>query len=275
MSPAAPAHTAAVASGAGPHRGCRRRRRPTPRPPASVAGMSAIPDHDRRIAAALGGAAAAAAYRDPNGADPAQDMLLVAESIAERGGLDLDDLRQRPLSNATGGAAILMRALPFGLATPFDRPRLRRDAYRCAAASGADEGTALVCVAAAVVAADLLRFDPVTTAIRVRQSLLEDAPMALLNRLTILGPESEIVDGGDPGAALQVALSVVEWTACAGVAAALARLGEAGRGDTGTLAAALAGAACGACDVPVDEAFAERAGRVSVALASLAEGAVL
>jgi hypothetical protein len=237
--------------------------------------MSAIPDHDRRIAAALCGATAAAAYRDPNGTDPARDMLIVAESIATCSGLDLDDLRQRQLSNATAGAGLLLRALPFGLATPFDRPRLRRDAYRCAAAAGADEGTALVCVAAAVVAADLLRFDPVTTAIRVRQSLLEDAPMALLNRLTILSPESEIVDGDDAGAALQVALSVLEWTACAGVAATLARLGEAGRGDTGTLAAALAGAACGVCDVPVDEAVAERAGRAAAAMATLAEGAVL
>ena len=83
---------------------------------------------------------------------------------------------------------------------PLDRPRLRRDAYRCAAAAGADEGTTIVCVAAALVAADLLRFDPSTTAIRVRQSLLEDAPMALLNRLTILDPETEVVEGdADPG----------------------------------------------------------------------------
>lgn len=222
-----------------------------------------------RIAAALRGAIAAHPHQD-GGAG--HDMLAVAESIAACGGLDVDDLRQRQLSTATG-AGLLVRVLPFGLATPLDRPRLRRDAYRCAAAAGADEGTTIACVAAALVAADLLRFDPSTTAIRVRQSLLEDAPMALLNRLTILDPESEVVEGdADPGGALQVALSELEWTGCSGVASALARLGEAGRGDLGTLTAALAGAAAGECDVPVDGSLAVRAHRAATALASLSAG---
>jgi hypothetical protein len=224
-----------------------------------------ISDHAGRIAAALRGAIAARPHQD---AGAAHDMLAVAESIAARGGLDVDDLRQRQLSEASG-AGLLLRVLPFGLATPLDRPRLRRDAYRCAAAAGADEGTTVVCLAAALVVADLLRFDPSTTAIRVRQSLLEDAPMALLNRLVILGPQTEVEDDSDPGAALQVALSELDWTGCAGVASALARLGEAGRGDVGTLAAALAGAAAGRCDVPVEDALAERADRAGAALASL------
>jgi len=290
----------------------------------------AVPDHEQRIVAALCGAAAASQPSDQAGAsNPAQDMLAVAESIAERGALDVDDLRQRQLPDASG-TALLLRALPFGLATPLDRPRLRRDAYRYASAAGADEGTALVCVAAALVAADLLRFDPVMTAIRVRQSLLEDAPMALLNRLTILDPASGITaahaepasettiaaadpdskvasahpdppndittagaDPGstatpagadpaseisnadtDPGAALQAALSVLAWTDCAGVSAVLARLSDSGPSDVAALAAALAGAASGACDVPVNAEFAERAGRVAAALASLAAAAV-
>jgi hypothetical protein len=306
--------------------------------------VTAVPDLEQRIAAALCGAAAASQRRDRGGAsdgaaenrdlgnasgtvwqnhdlgsasDPAKDMLAVAESIAERGGLDVDDLRQRQLPEATG-TALLLRALPFGLATPLDRPRLRRDAYRHASAAGADEGTALVCVAAALVAADLLRFDPVMTAIRVRQSLLEDAPMALLNRLTILEPGSEIpaaqadpageitpapadpaseitpddadpatnitaasadpdtdtTDDTDPGAALQVALSVLAWTESAGVSAVLAKLREDRHSDVAILAAALAGAASGTCDVPVDAGVAERAGRVAAALASLAAAAV-
>jgi hypothetical protein len=229
-----------------------------------------VSDPAARIAAALRAAIAAHPHQD-SGAG--HDMLAVAESIAARGGLDIDDLRQRQLSS-TGGTGLLVRVLPFGLATPLDRPRLRRDAYRCAAAAGADEGTTIVCVAAALVAADLLRFDPSTTAIRVRQSLLEDAPMALLNRLTILDAESEVVEGDtDPGAALQVALSELEWTGCSGVASALARLGEAGRGDLGTLTAALAGAAAGECDVPVEGPLAERADRVAAALASQDTGA--
>jgi hypothetical protein len=268
----------------------------------------AVPDHEQRIVAALCGAAAASQPSDQDGAsNPAQDMLAVAESIAERGGLDVDDLRQRQLPDARG-TGLLLRALPFGLATPLARPRLRRDAYRYASAAGADEGTALVCVAAALVAADLLRFDPVMTAIRVRQSLLEDAPMALLNRLTILDPASaitaahadpssettaahadpasessnadtdpagEISDADtDPGAALQAALSVLAWTDCAGVSAVLARLSDSGPNDVAALAAALAGAASGACDVPVNAEFAERAGHVAAALASLAVAAV-
>jgi hypothetical protein len=321
---------------------CRRLPMPSPPPPpASVAEVTAIPDHEQRIAAALCGAAAASPARAHNGAsDPAQDMLAVAESIAERGGLDVDDLRQRQLPDATG-AALLLRALPFGLATPLDRPRLRHDAYRYASAAGADEGTVLVCVAAALVAADLLRFDPGMTAIRVRQSLLEDAPMALLNRLTILEPGSELLaghadrassldaghadpastgtpadadpastgtpadadpgseiaaanadpgseitaanadpgaeptgDDTDPGVALQVALSVLAWTESAGVSMVLAKLGDGAHSDVALLAAALAGASSGTCDVPVDAGTAERARRVAAALASLAAAAV-
>jgi hypothetical protein len=232
--------------------------------------MIEILDHRSRVAAALRGAVAAQPQRDAVGA--ARDMLAVAESIAARGGLDVDDLRHRQLETG-GGTALLISTLPIGLATPIDRPRVRRDAYRLAASTGADEGTTLVCVAAALVAADLLRFDPMTTAIRVRQSLLEDAPMALLDRLSLLSP-GDAVEGveGDPGGALQVALSAVEWTGCAGVAAVLARLGEAGRGQAGTLAAALAGAAAGECDIPVDGPVGERADRVALALVALGSG---
>lgn len=232
--------------------------------------MIEIPDHGRRIAAALRGAIAAQPQRDAVGA--AHDMLAVAECLGPAG-LDVDELRQRHLDER-GGAALLVRVLPIGLATPLDRPRVRRDAYRCAAAGGADEGTAIVAVAAALVAADLLRFDPSTTSIRVRQSLLEDAPMALLDRISLLPPESGLEEiGDDPGVGLQVALSALEWTGRGGVAAVLARLGEAGRGDTGTLAAALAGAAAGSCDVPVDGPVAARADALAEALTALGSGA--
>lgn len=229
--------------------------------------MIDIPDHGARVAAALRGAIAAQPHRDAVGA--ADDMLAVAECIMGGGGLDLDELKQRHLPDRAG-PALLVRVLPIGLATPLDRPRVRRDAYRCAAAGGADEGTTLVCIASALVVADLLRFDPLTTAIRVRQSLLEDAPMALLDRVSLLPAETELngVDE-DPGAALQLALSAVSWTGSAGVAAVLARLGESGRGDLGTLAAALAGSASGACDVPVDGPVAARVDGIARALAEI------
>jgi hypothetical protein len=234
--------------------------------------MTDIVDHGARIAAALRGVIAARVRDGAAGEAEAPDLLLVAESIAATGGLDGEDLRQRHLAATPDGPALLVRVLPFGLATPLDRPRLRRDAYRCAAAAGADEGTTIVCLAAALSAADLLRFDPATTALRVRQSLLEDAPMALLNRLTILDEGTVITVADDPGAALQLALSVLEWTGCAGVAAALHRLGEAGRGEVGSLTAALAGAAAGSCDLPVDEPLAGRADRAAEALADIGAG---
>ena len=121
------------------------------------------------------------------------DLVGVAESAAACGGFDDADLRQRGLERPSraGAAGLLLRALPFGLLSPLDRPRLRRDAYRCVAMAGADEGTAVSAVAAALLIADLLRFDLETSLVRVRQSLLEDAPMALLDRL-------RVVDGGPP-----------------------------------------------------------------------------
>ena len=72
--------------------------------------MPALSDLAAHVAAALRGAIAAHPHQD---AGAARDMLAVAESIAARGGLDVDDLRQRQLS-AGAGAALLVRVLPFG-----------------------------------------------------------------------------------------------------------------------------------------------------------------
>lgn len=171
--------------------------------------VSAVDDLPGRIRAALVGALVgeAAAGTAAGGAD----LLGVAESVAATGGFDEADLRHRGLERPSraGAAGLLLRALPFGLLTPLDRPRLRRDAYRCVALAGADEGTAVAAVAAAILIADLTRFDLPTALVRVRQSLLEDAPMALLQRLAVardLGEVSEF----DAGAVLQVALSTLD-----------------------------------------------------------------
>jgi hypothetical protein len=96
------------------------------------------------------------------------------------------------------------------LLSPLARPRLRRDAYRCVAMAGADEGTAITAVAAALLIADLLRFDLATALVRVRQSLLEDAPMALLERLRVVdsGPPMDVSDP-DPGLTLQRAIGAL------------------------------------------------------------------
>ena len=171
--------------------------------------LSEIDDLSGRIeAACLGALAGEAAAGTSAGA---ADLLGVAESAGACGCFDEEDLRQRGLARASrgGSAGLLLRALPFGLLAPLQRPRLRRDAYRCVALAGADEGTAIAAVAAALVIADLMRFDLDTTLIRVRQSLLEDAPMALLDHLRVASPALDEAVEGDAAAALQAAITAV------------------------------------------------------------------
>ena len=159
-------------------------------------------------AAFLGALAGERAAQAPAAAG---DLLEVANSIATVGGFDADDLRRRGLagSSQAGPAGLLLRAIPFALLAPLDRPRIRRDAYRVAALAGADEGTAVAAMAAALLVADLTRFDLATAAVRVYQSLLEDAPFALLERFRPgqAAPPAEADD--DPGAALQLAMAAV------------------------------------------------------------------
>src|SRR4029077_14001683 len=101
------------------------------------------------------------------------------------GGCDEGDPRARGLDQApaTGRAGLLLRAVPVALLSPLDRPRLRRYAHRAALLGGADEGPALTAVAPAALGADLCRFDLDTALVRVHQTLLEEAPVALLSRL--------------------------------------------------------------------------------------------
>ncbi len=172
------------------------------------------------------------------------DLVGVAELAAACGGFDDADLRQRGLERPSraGAAGLLLRALPFGLLSPLDRPRLRRDAYRCVAMAGADEGTAVTAVAAALLIADLLRFDLETSLVRVRQSLLEDAPMALLDRLRVVdgGPPMDVSDP-DPGLTLQRAICALATANPFDDVLAAAASGTA-------VAASLAGALVGARD---------------------------
>ncbi|MGH7687224.1 MAG: hypothetical protein ACREN2_10470 [Candidatus Dormibacteria bacterium] len=178
--------------------------------------IAEIDDLGGRIEAACVGALAGEAAA--GAAAGAADLLGVAESVSACGCFDEADLRQRGLARPSrgGSSGLLLRAVPFGLLTPLQRPRLRRDAYRCVALAGADEGTAVAAVAAALLAADLLRFDLATALIRVRQSLLEDAPMALLDQLRVGGgPEAEIAPNGngngngDAVAVLRAAIAAV------------------------------------------------------------------
>jgi hypothetical protein len=208
----------------------------------SVAVMDAqIADLGSRIEASLIGALIGehAAGVAAGGAD----LLGVAESVAACGGFGENDLRQRGLErpSRSGSAGLLLRALPFGLLTPLDRPRLRRDAYRCVAIAGADEGTAVTSVAAAILIADVLRFDIATALVRVRQSLLEDAPMALLQRLRVMPTEAMEARASlaDPGLVLQSAV-----TAADGAMTAEEAVNRAASGPVValTLAGALAGA---------------------------------
>lgn len=172
--------------------------------------LAEIDDLDGRIEAACIGALAGEAAAGTSAG--AADLLGVAESAGFCGCFDEDDLRQRGLErpSRSGNAGLLLRALPFGLLAPLQRPRLRRDAYRTVALAGADEATAVTAVAAALLIADLMRFDLDATLIRVRQSLLEDAPMALLDHLRVASPPlDEAPAEGDAAAVLQAAIRAV------------------------------------------------------------------
>lgn len=217
--------------------------------------MSEVPGRDpavgptslrARIEAAFLGALAGERVAQAPAA--AGDLIEVADSIASTGGFDADDLRRRGLagSSQAGPAGLLLRAVPFGLLSPLDRPRVRRDAYRIATLAGADEATAVAAIAAAFLAADLTRFDLATTVTRVHQSLLEDAPIALLDRLRL--PAGDLPAGDDePASALQISLAAVR-EAEAVEAAARSAAGP-GRRAAVSLAGALAGAHLGAAGV--------------------------
>jgi len=208
----------------------------------SVLSMTLIDDLPDRIEASfIGALAGEQAAGTPAGT---ADFVGVAESASACGCFDDADLRQRGLERPSraGAAGLLLRALPFGLLSPLDRPRLRRDAYRCVAMAGADEGTAVTAVAAALLIADLLRFDLPTSLVRVRQSLLEDAPMALLDRLRVVESGEPIdVSDPDPGLTLQRAISALATANPFDDVVAAAADGTA-------VAASLAGALVGARD---------------------------
>ncbi len=204
-----------------------------------------LPDHQgsaysARIEAAFLGALAG--ERTAQAPAAAGDLLEVADSIATVGGFDADDLRRRGLagSSQAGPAGLLLRAVPFGLLAPLDRPRVRRDAYRVAALAGADEGTAVAAMAAALLTADLTRFDITTAVVRVYQSLLEDAPFALLERLRIGGDAAAAEGDDDPGAALHLAITAV--FGADQIETAIQAAAGKGRRAAVSLAGALAGA---------------------------------
>lgn len=199
-----------------------------------------IEDLSGRIEAACIGALAGEAAAGTSAG--AADLLGVAESAAACGGFVEEDLRQRGLErpSRSGSAGLLLRALPFGMLTPLQRPRLRRDAYRCVALAGADEGTAVAAVATALLAADLMRFDLETSLVRVRQSLLEDAPISLLDRLRVAPLHAaEAERDADAAVVLQAAIGALAHTdtIAGAVEAAAARPAV-----TRSLAGSLAGA---------------------------------
>ncbi|HEX3605366.1 MAG TPA: hypothetical protein VH134_05555, partial [Candidatus Dormibacteraeota bacterium] len=196
---------------------------------------------DRVTAALLGAAAGEAAAGAAAGT---RQLLDLAESIADHGGLDAADATARGLDTApaTGAAGLVLRAVACGLASPLDRPRLRRDAHRSVRLAGGDEGTAITAVAAAVLAADLCRFDLDLALVRLRQTLLEEAPLALHARLAPLDPGTAPLCSGDPGSTLQIAITALDRTRTLPEAVEEA----AGYGGDITAAIALAGVLAGA-----------------------------
>jgi hypothetical protein len=228
--------------------------------------------HGARIEAAFLGALAG--ERAAQAPAAAGDLLEVADSIAAVGGFDAEDLRRRGLvgSSQAGPAGLLLRAVPYALLAPFDRPRVRRDAYRVAALAGADEGTAVAAMATALLVADLTRFDLATAVVRVYQSLLEDAPFALLERLRIGGAVTAAASDDDPGVALQLAIAGA--LGAEQVEAAISGASAPGRRAALSLAGVLAGTRLGSAGF--DSAWraavphAHRAATLAAAVASRA-----
>jgi hypothetical protein len=225
-----------------------------------------VDDLDARVLAALAGAVEG--ERQAGTATGAGQLLVAAESAADTGGFDPDDLRARSLDAPPppGVAGLLLPALTYGLLTPADRPLLRRSAHRVARLAGADEGTAMTAVAAAVLIADLLRFELDWCLTRLHQTLLEEAPLGLLQRLQPLPDEAPLRGDADPGAALQIAITALARTdrTIPAVLDELAAYGE----DLGvalSLAAALAGASSGSAALPGD--IPQRVRDVAAALA--------
>jgi hypothetical protein len=203
-----------------------------------------------RIHAALAGAVAGERLAGtPTGAG---QLLDAADSAAACDGLDPADLEARGLTAlpVAGASALVLRGVVYGLLSPLDRPLLRRSAHRSASLAGADPGTAKTAVAAAVLAADLLRFDLDWSLTRLHQTLLEEAPAALLQRLRPLPDHVPLRDDEDPGAALQIAITALARAGSVpGVLDELQSYGE-GLGVALSLAGALAGARGGPGDDP-------------------------
>jgi len=208
-----------------------------------------VDDLDGRLGAALAGAVAGERRAGvPTGAG---QLLDAAESTAERGGFDAEDLARRGLDGLppSGIASLPLRAVVYGLHTPANRPLLRRSAHRSARLAGADEGTAMTAVAAAVLAADLLRFDLDWCLARLHQTLLEEAPQALLDRLRPLPDSAPLRGDADPGAALQIAITALQRAGS--VAEVFAELDA--YGEDLAVALSLAGALAGARGGPGDD----------------------
>ena len=210
-----------------------------------------VDDLDGRVLAGLAGAVAG----ERRAGVPTGAALLVAaaESAAASRGFDPDDLRARSLDAAppAGLSGVLLPGLAYGLLTPADRPQLRRSAHRVARLAQADEGTAMTAVAAAVLAADLLRFDVDWCLTRLHQTLLEEAPQGLLDRLQPLPDSAPLRGDQDPGAALQIAITALTRTD-ASVPEVLDELDAYGEDLTAacSLAAAFAGIHTGTAQSP-------------------------
>lgn len=192
-------------------------------------------------AAFLGALAGERSAGSPAGAD---DLFAVAESVVLTQGMDEDELRHRGMGvpSRAGPAGVLMRVVPFALLDPGDRPLLRRRAYRMIVMSGADSGAAITGIALALLIADLIRFDLSTACLRVRQSLLEEAPLGLLDRLAPR-PDAAPAGDADPGGALQIAITMLNGRA--GVPETLEGFAE---GDGLTVSRCLAGVLAGVRD---------------------------
>ena len=158
---------------------------------------------DSALRGAAAGAVAAARLDLLDDLLAAQYTLPAGERAGHRGA------RRGPAADG-GATSLMLRGIPFGLLTPLDRPRLRSATYHSVTAAGGDDLLAITAVAVAVISADLARRFAIGEAeFRCRQTLLEEAPAAVLGALNPHGDLSLL--GSDSGAlaALRIALTAL------------------------------------------------------------------
>lgn len=115
----------------------------------------------------------------------------------------------------------MLLGIPYAFAQPYDRSQVRVQARRAANAAGVDELTAATAMAVALLVADLVWCDLPTALMRVRQTVMEEVPSALLYRLCVRPEPNGWPSSDDAPSTLQMAIAAAQQSTTVSEAAAL------------------------------------------------------